>query len=84
MARAFVIDLEQSRYQLETCGSDDEDKIRQRGRGGAVMANGVLVRDRRSGGIAWFRNCDEPIKVRVCRTCGRAHTAAVPSSCPAA
>lgn len=35
----------------------------------------VLVRNRRSGAVTG-RNRDEPVKLRVCRACGRAHTEA--------
>lgn len=39
----------------------------------------VLIRNRRSGEVTG-RIRDEPVKLRVCRGCGRAH----PEACPAA
>lgn len=33
----------------------------------------VLIRDRESGGIASVRIGAEPVKLRVCRSCGRVH-----------
>ena len=34
----------------------------------------VLVRDRETGGIVRLRIHAEPVKLRVCRACGRVHT----------
>jgi hypothetical protein len=48
------------------------------------MVSAVVVRDRRQGGIVHFRERDEPVKLRVCRACGRAHLAAAMDCRPAA
>jgi hypothetical protein len=43
----------------------------------------VIVRDRTDGRIVRLRPLDEPVKMRVCRDCGRVH-ATVPARCAAA
>jgi hypothetical protein len=40
----------------------------------AMTTNAVLVRDRESGDIVRLRLRDEPLKLRLCRACFRAHS----------
>jgi len=48
-----------------------------------MTRDSVIVRDRADGHIVRLRPLDEPVKMRVCRGCGRVHTAA-PAACSAA
>jgi len=49
-----------------------------------MSATTVLVRDRVSGGIVRLRRRDEPVKLRVCRGCGRAKLNADGACCATA